>query len=175
MIEDLQRWSGLGKTALKQWISDCGEELQNKEIDGRIYYFASSWAKRSGVEGSQKKLWDVSMPLRFTQHDISLWKNTLTHFLAGFDERLLGYKDRSMTVHNNDLNKIDVSHNGVFKPTIMIDGVTVSIRSIKYKIKLTEITVTWFGAFNKSDISVLQKPIGDYAQHLAKKIKFTIV
>ena len=69
-------------------------------------------------------------------------KNTLTHFLAGFDERLLGYKDRSMTVHNNDLNKIDVSHNGVFKPTIMIDGVTVSIRSIKYKIKLTEITVT---------------------------------
>lgn len=175
-IEDLQRWSGLGKTVLKQGIADCGEELQSFEYEGKVYYTsASSWAKRSGAEGSQKKLWDVSMPLRSTQHDAPLSKNLTVHFLAWFDERLLGYKDRSATVHTDHLNRIDVSRNGVFKPTVMIDGETIGIWSIKHKAKVSEITVTWFDKLSDSVIELLQQAVSEYSQYIAKEVKLSIV
>lgn len=150
-IEDLQRWSGLGKTILKQWIIDCGEDVKWFEQDSNTYYYISSWDKDS------------------VQTDI------ISHFLAWFDERLLWYKNRNATVHTDHLNKIDVSRNGVFKPTIMIDGITIGIWSIKHKAKFSEITITWFDTLTTSQIWLLQQAVIKYSQYIAKEVKLIIV
>lgn len=148
-IEDLQRWSGLGKTLLKQWIIDCGEELQHYEDDWIIYY------------SSPTKNLDISLPT--------------AHFLAGFDERLLGYKNRSATVDHSHLNKIDVARNGIFKPTVMVDGNTIGIWWVQHKAKISEVTITPFAPFTSETILLLEQEIQYYAKYLAKPVSLIIL
>lgn len=148
-IEDLQRWSGLGKTIIKQWIIDCGEKLQHYDNDWTLYYF------------SHTKNFDIWLPT--------------VHFLAGFDERLLGYKNRSATVDQSHLNKIDISRNGVFKPTVMVDGNTIGTWWIQHKAKISEITITPFSSLNSETILLLEQEIQYYWKYLVKPVSLTIL
>lgn len=148
-IEDLQRWSGLGKTVIRQGITYCGYQLQSFEYEGKVYY---------------------SNPLSNYYSP----KNNI-HFLAWFDERLLWYKNRSATVHNDHLNKIDISRNGVFKPTIMINGITIGIWTIKHKSKVTEIKIQPFDTISSSEYHLLEKAICNYAQYIAKPVHLSMI
>lgn len=47
------------------------------------------------------------------------------HLLPGFDEIVLGYADRSMTVPPEFADRIVPGGNGVFRPTVIADGVAV--------------------------------------------------
>lgn len=150
-LEDLQRWSGLGKTILKQWVIDCGKDLKSFDKGGNIYYHTLLWNKDS------------------------IQKNDRVHFLAWFDERLLWYKNRSATVHGDHLNKIDVSRNGIFKPTVMIDGETVGIWTVKNKAKASEITVVPFQPLHTTQIEFLHHAIISYQQYINKSITLIIL
>lgn len=148
-IEDLQRWSGLGKTILKQWIIYCGKDLQHYDINWTVYY------------SSPSKNLDISFPT--------------AHFIAGFDERLLWYKNRSATVDHDHLNKIDIARNGIFKPTVMIDGNTIGTWSIQHKAKISEITITPFDSLTSESILLLEKEVQYYWKYIAKPINLTIL
>lgn len=150
-IEDLQRWSGLGKTIIKKGISECGDDLQSFEYEEKTYY-------NNAFNNSNNTAWYDSI-----------------HFLAWFDERLLWYKNRSATVHNDHLNKIDISRNGVFKPTIMINGITIGIWTIKHKSKVTEVTIKPFDTITSSEYHLLEKAITDYAQYIAKPVHLSMI
>lgn len=147
-IEDLQRWSGLGKIILRRGVTDCEDQLHSFEHEGKIYY--------NTLNNSHSP------------------KNNI-HFLAWFDERLLWYKNRSATVHNDHLNKIDISRNGVFKPTIMINGITIGIWTIKHKSKVTEIKIQPFDTISSSEYHLLEKAICNYAQYIAKPVLLSMI
>jgi len=53
--------------------------------------------------------------------------------LAGFDEYLLGYKDRSLQALREHQQKIVPGSNGMFMPTVLLDGMVTGIwkREIK--------------------------------------------
>ena len=49
------------------------------------------------------------------------------YLLPGFDEYLLGYRDRSAVLDQIHNNKINPGSNGIFNPTIVVDSQIVGI------------------------------------------------
>lgn len=148
-LADLQWWSWLGVTALRKGVELAGDELICRDgLLGRPLV---------GDFGRTKST--------------SLQPNI--HFLAWFDERLLGYKDRSATLDSNHQTLVDASRNGVFRPTVMIDGKTVAIRSSKEKKNHCEITITPFHDDISIDIEKNSHNLNDYENFIGKKIHIT--
>jgi hypothetical protein len=95
---DLARWTGLTMTDVKAGVAAAGEQLAFVRVDG-----ADMLMDAAVAEAAPK-----------TSHD---W---LT--LPGFDEYMLGYKDRSMMLDDGHLDAIVPGGNGVFQATIVRAG-----------------------------------------------------
>lgn len=92
--QDLARWAGLPVTDARAGIAAAGDELERVEIDGTAYW------QRPGLEPAAG---DV-------------------HLLPGFDEYLLGYRDRSAQLAGAGIDVVAPGKNGMFLPTIVVDG-----------------------------------------------------
>lgn len=147
-IADLQRWSGLGVTQIKKGIALCGRALE--AYDG---YYVAAW------------LFDQLSAKKYPKS---------VHFLAGYDEWLLGYKDRTATLHLDHHTRVDASRNGVFKPTVMIDGNTIGIWSVNHKSTYSEVVVTLFETVESWDRAFLWANIDAYAAYLWKEVRVHI-
>jgi len=76
--------------------------------------------------------------------DITLPNNSASGFvLPGFDEYLLGYKDRSAVLDSTHADKVCPGGNGVFASTIVINGRVVG---------------TWKRAIKKSSVEIIASP-----------------
>jgi len=71
--------------------------------------------------------------------------------LPGFDEYLLGYKDRSDVLDPAHSEKICPGGNGMFAPTIVINGRVVGTWKRAFKKKSIEIVATPFTALEKAE------------------------
>ncbi|MFM2284694.1 MAG: hypothetical protein RLZZ543_191 [Bacteroidota bacterium] len=105
-IEDFCHWSSLTKTAAKKAIENLSN-LNHYSCNGKSYFALGD------LEGE------------FPQMPI-------VHLLAGFDEYILGYKDRTLVLREDIFHRV-VSVNGIFRPTVLIHGEVAGIwkRSIK--------------------------------------------
>jgi winged helix DNA-binding protein len=95
---DLARWTGLTMTDVKAGVAAAGEQLTSVQVDGTDMLMDAAVAQAAPK----------------TSHD---W---LT--LPGFDEYMLGYKDRSMMLDDGHLDAIVPGGNGVFQATIVRAG-----------------------------------------------------
>ena len=64
--------------------------------------------------------------------------------LPAFDEYLLGYKDRAAVLAVEDATRVVPGKNGVFLPTIVVDGRVVGTWKRKLKKNSIDITMTPF-------------------------------
>jgi hypothetical protein len=71
--------------------------------------------------------------------------------LPGFDEYLLGYKDRSAVLDAAHAEKICPGDNGMFAATIVIDGRVVGTWKRAFKKTGIEITATPFAPMSPAD------------------------
>lgn len=71
--------------------------------------------------------------------------------LPGFDEYLLGYKDRSVVLDAEHAEKVCPGGNGMFASTVIIDGRVVGTWKRVFKKTGIEITATPFTDMSKSD------------------------
>ncbi len=115
-VDDLAWWTALPKGICKQAISLVEKEFEMREVDGKKYYYIPQKSKeRSSV-----------------------------HLLGWFDEYFIWYKDRSIVAdiaHHKNL----FTSNGIFFPTILIDGRVVGTwkRVIKKWVVLIDCTLLW--------------------------------
>jgi len=95
-------------------------------------------------------------------------RNASVHLLPAFDEFLISYKDRSSSLSTVS-NKKTVSDNGMFYPTIVINGQVNGLwkRTIK-KNKVT-IETDFFQPVNKSIRRLIEKKAFMYGQFLDKE------
>ncbi len=77
--------------------------------------------ERIDVAGSEYWL-DPALPDRFAAHRSEAES---VHLLPGFDEMVLGYADRTATIPPDHAERIVPGNNGVFRPTVLVDGVAV--------------------------------------------------
>ncbi len=99
-VRDLARWSALTMGDVRRGLAICGSQLAAIELEGVTYHLAPE---------------TLEEPLPATG----------VHLLPGFDEYLLGYADRSAALAPAHAQAVVPGGNGMFKPTIVVDGEVV--------------------------------------------------
>lgn len=97
-VRDLAWWSGLTLTDARRGLAAVQHEFAALESDGATYWHAP------GLEPAPRGVLA----------------------LAGFDETLLGYQDRSAPLHPEHASSIVPGGNGMFLPTVVVDGEVVA-------------------------------------------------
>ena len=116
--QDLMRWAGLTAAEAKRGLEAVGKELIQETIAGRVYWMPSSTpAPSRGMKSA--------------------------YLLPGFDEYVLGYGDRSAVLDPAYAQRICPGDNGMFIPTLVIDG---------------EITGTWKRTLKKNTVVIEVTP-----------------
>lgn len=96
-IQDFIWWSGLTAADARAGLKMAESQLAHEVFDGQTYWFSPASA-----------IPQAAVPTAY--------------LLPGFDEYLLGYKDRSAVLDPAHASKIVPGGNGVFKPFIVING-----------------------------------------------------
>lgn len=78
-----------------------------------------------------------------TQDSVEHYSNSV-HLLPGFDEYLLGYTDRSAVLETKYASRIVPGKNGIFLPTLVINGQVVGTWKRKKKKNMVELKVDPF-------------------------------
>ncbi len=99
-VKDLARWCGLTMAEVRKGIDLAGATLAMRVLAGTSYYLAPETL-------------DAAPPV------------ARVHLLPGFDEYLLGYQDRTTVLAPEHSQAIAPGGNGVFRPTILVDGEVV--------------------------------------------------
>jgi hypothetical protein len=100
---DLARWTGLPAADCKRGVAAVGAELATVRVDDREMHLDAAL---------------LDTPATGSPDDIVA--------LPGFDEYLLGYKDRSLMVDAEHMAKIVPGGNGVFQSTVVRGGRVVA-------------------------------------------------
>ena len=107
---DLARWAGIPLRDARAGIARCGDGLAELELDGVTYHVNPEMETDPHAEA---------------EADIATERRARVHLLPGFDEYVLGYKDRSAILAHEHSQAIVPGGNGVFRPTIVADGEVV--------------------------------------------------
>jgi len=103
-VADLSRWSGLVASDVRAGVESVRDQLASRIVDRTTY------------------LLDPAIPALLDAHRKAAREVLL---LPGFDEIILGYGDRSMTLAPEHADRIVPGGNGVFRPTVLVDGQVV--------------------------------------------------
>ena len=127
--QDLSMRSSLSVGECKKALSMIEDKVETMTIDKTVYYYVSP--KKAAAKSS-------------------------TLLLAAFDEYFLGYKDRSPIADIAHHKKI-YSVNGIFSPTITVDGYVVGIwkRTVKKDTVMIELNI--LDTSRKVDMKAIEK------------------
>jgi hypothetical protein len=123
-LRDFVWWSGLKVSDAKAGLDLVASQLVPEKIDDEVYWMPQD------------------MP---AFHDVS----PTAYLLPGFDEYMLGYKDRSAALDPVHAQKLIPGNNGMFMPTIVMDGYVVATWKRTLKKNAVLITAAPFTSLNK--------------------------
>lgn len=103
---DLSRWSGLPLGDVRRGMSLCAHSLAQVELGGVAYHLAPEILDAVSAAPPTTPTPDVRL-------------------LPGFDEYLLGYRDRGAVLAAEHAQAVVPGNNGMFLPTIVVDGEVV--------------------------------------------------
>lgn len=137
---DFARWTGVALgTARKAFKANC-EVCLVDQLDG-IDYWRTNAAE---LEAREPELF----------------------LLPGFDEFVLGYKDRSLFIPEAFLNHIVPGGNGIFRPTIVWDGQVVGTWSKAMSARGVRLTADWWATPSARQMEAFAVKSDAYAQFL---------
>ena len=138
--KDFAGWTGLTMTDCKAGIADAGDALTTVDVDGTEMIAASAVLDAPAADG-----W-LALP--------------------GFDEYLLGYKDRSLMADAEQLAAVIPGGNGIFQSTIVRAGRVVA--TWKRSITRRGVTVTLLPLvpFSADDLRAAAAALEPYAAYL---------
>ena len=119
-VYDFAWWAGLTVTEARAGLDAARPGLLSEAIDGKEY-----WMKSDALDN---RAYDASS----------------INLLPGFDEYLLGYKDRSAVLAEEHAPKVVPGRNGVFRPIIVVGGRVVGTWKRKLKKNAIDITLNPF-------------------------------
>ncbi|TZF84705.1 winged helix DNA-binding domain-containing protein [Pedobacter sp. BS3] len=117
-LQDFIWWSGLSITEAKHALEMIKPNFYPEKIDEQTYWIANSF----------------TVPKRYMDS---------AYLLPAFDEFIIGYTDRSATLPFEHHHKA-VSSNGLFRPTIVINGQTTGIWKRALKKDKVQIELQFF-------------------------------
>lgn len=170
---------------LDQWLPNT-RELNGDEALGELAtrYFVShgpatikdfaGWASltigdaKKGIEVSSATLAKIAINSTDYWHapNIDTSHRASAFLLPGFDEFMLGYKDRSPALIAEHAHKIVPGNNGVFKPTVVIDGQVVGTWKKVERGGGARIELDAFELFDSTHYAKLEQSAERYGDYL---------
>jgi hypothetical protein len=129
---DLARWAYLPMGDVRKGLAAASADLERTTHEGVEY-----WMAPGALDAASES--NVAEPPRVL-------------LLAGFDEMVLGYKDRTATISAENEARIVPGGNGVFRPVLLVDGVVVA---------------GWTRTLRRKGVTIDVEPFGDGAALLA--------
>jgi hypothetical protein len=98
-----------------------------------------------------------------------------TFLLPGFDEYMLGYKDRSAALAVEHSDKIVPGGNGMFMPTVVKNGHVVGTWKRTARTNSQQLYVTHFNTSRAHELELLEPAVRRYEQYsgLATAVEIT--
>ena len=96
LLDDFVWWSGLNMKEAQWGLAQCNPLLIAEKVEGKTYYFAEN---------------------------IHALESSVVHLISGFDEWLLGYKDRNLSLDPKYKSNWCPGNNGMFIPCIIEKGI----------------------------------------------------
>jgi hypothetical protein len=125
-VRDFAWWAGLTLTEARAGLEMVKTQLRQESIDDQVYWLSAD-------RPASPDNWPM----------VSL--------LPGFDEYLLGYTDRSAVLQPSHAPKISPGGNGVFNPTIVIDGQVAGTWKRTIKKETVVMTLSPFTSLTKAE------------------------
>ena len=139
-LQDFTGWTGLPAAEARAGLEGAAARLMREKIEGKEYWFPRSASKPAPVAADG-------------------------FLLPGFDEFMLGYKDRSAVLEAKHAQKIVPGNNGVFTPSVILNGRVAGtwLRTVK---KSVTITASGFKRFSKAELGALKPAAERYGRFL---------
>lgn len=147
--QDFARWTGLTAADARVGIAGAGDALGTVTVEGQAMY-------------ADRRMLDAG-PAPKSGPQVLV--------LPGFDEYLLGFKDRDMMVDPAHKQAIIPGGNGVFQSTLVRDGRVVAIWKRTTGRRGTTVDVTALVPLSRSDRSRAERAFQPYATFLATPVE----
>jgi len=144
-LKDFAWWSGLKIVDARAALSEVSDSLDSMIFDGSEYWY------QQGLNGTSR----ASVLL-----------------LPGFDEYMLGYTDRSAALALEHSEKIVPGKNGMFLPTIVVDGRVVGTWKRTITPKLVRIQCMPFVPLDPKRRPELMRAAQRYGDYLGLSVDF---
>jgi hypothetical protein len=138
-LHDYAWWSGLKVADARAGLEMVSSKLARGTVAGTAYWMPQD----------TQALRDVS---------------PAAYLLPGFDEYLLGYADRTAMLAPEHAQKVVPGGNGMFMPTMVIDGRVTGLWKRTFKKTSVLITPTPFARLKKSEVETFAAPAARYGK-----------
>jgi hypothetical protein len=140
-VHDLMNWAGLTSAEAETGLAAAGKTLIRETIADRVCWMPCNAPEINHVTPS-------------------------VHLLPGFDEYLLGYRDRSAVLDPANAQRICPGGNGMFNPTIVIDGIVAGTWRRTLKATAVVIETTPFRPLTAAEDEALDAAADRYGRFL---------
>jgi len=140
-LPDFVWWSGLKISDARTGLALVSAQLESVTVNGTVYWMNPE-RPTLGRTGPVVTL------------------------LPGFDEYLLGYRDRSASLDPLDAQKIQPGSNGIFAATIVINGKITGTWKRVFAKKSVALSTDLFRSLTKAETRALEEAMGRYCEFL---------
>ncbi len=143
---DLARWSGLTIREVRRGLDVVGGRLATIAIEGTTYHLDADVLDAPGAGAG-------------------------VMLLPGFDEYILGYRDRSTVLLPEHADAIVPGANGMFKPTIVVDGGVAGTWSRRVATRVVHIDAIPFVPLSVAAVAGLEAAAGAYGRYIGRQAR----
>lgn len=133
-LDDFAGWAFITKGDARAGFTAVEDQLERIEVDGVPYWHSGAEPTATGV-----------------------------HLLPGFDEYVLGYKNRSAFATAEIMAAVVPGGNGMFRATVLHDGQIVGLWSVKRSARRQEARFEWFEGRARPAGALLEEAVQRYA------------
>lgn len=145
-VHDFAWWSGLTVSDAHAGLASVGSQLVQEIVDGKTY-----WMSPEAQEQTATLRKDAPC----------------LYLLPGFDEYLLGYKDRSAALDPAHASRVVPGNNGIFMPTIVHDGRIIGLWKRAITKRGVTVTAAPFSPLGEAEERAFEETAQRYRQYLA--------
>lgn len=143
-IQDFVWWTGLKLTDARTGLTSVNQFLTHAEIEGTTYWFIPELRDVASVK--------------------------TTFMLPGFDEYMLGYTNRTLMVEKLHLPKVVPGNNGMFMPTVVVNGKVEALWKRAIKKDRVVIDLYPFNKLSNTTLKKVARVAQQYGNYLNKEV-----
>ena len=147
--KDLVRWAGLTLRDVRTGIAVAEARLAHLDLDGATYRLAPETLETAGALAAHPRV----------------------HLLPGFDEYVLGYGDRSTMLAPEHAATIVPGGNGMFKPTLVVDGEVAGTWRRTLRARHVVVEPTAFGELTPEVVEEMRAAAQQYGDFMGRTVE----